>query len=328
MNQLEAISEARVNCLLTATVELRKSELMSPEFYTRREFIGSSLVALAVSQSSSGGEQAGSQFKLICFIKPFQNLSFDQIADLVAEVGWSGVEVPVRKGGTIEPDLVEDDLPRLAEALARRKLDFPLIATDAEDASDALTEKVLRTAAKIGIRRYRVKHLRYDLKKPIPPQLENFRAKLRSLAELNKELKLQGTIQNHSGNDYLGAPVWDIWQIIRDLDPKQMGIYFDIGHATLEGGTSWPLQVKLMQPYFATVSVKDFVWSKSTNADRWRADWCPLGQGMVHQQFFETLKKSAYRGPISQHFEYLLGNRGEMIGAMKKDFAVLTRWLE
>ncbi|HEV8541147.1 MAG TPA: TIM barrel protein [Verrucomicrobiae bacterium] len=310
---------------------------MSREFYSRREFVRASAVSSATlaltmqsSRLASGADDdnRGELSTLICFIKPFQNLPFDQIADTVAEVGWAGAEIPVRQDGTIQPARVEEDLPRLAEALAKRKIEFTIIATDAEDADDALTQKVLQTAAKAGIRRYRTKHLRYDLKKPIPPQLENFRAKIRGLAALNKELHLQGTIQNHSGNNYLGAPVWDIWEIIRDLDPKHMAMYFDIGHATLEGGLSWPLQVKLMESYFATVSVKDFTWNKSQkSAHRWQADWCPLGEGMVQPEFFKSLKQSGFLGPLSQHFEYPVSSGQEMISAMKKDVATLKRWL-
>src|SRR5438067_7531604 len=47
-------------------------------------------------------------------------------------------------------------------------------------------------------------------------------------------------IQNHSGNGYVGAAMWDIHEMIRDLDPRHMGVHFDIGHATVESGLSWP----------------------------------------------------------------------------------------
>jgi sugar phosphate isomerase/epimerase len=267
-------------------------------------------------------------FKIICFVKPFQNLPYDQIADVAAEVGWTGVEVPVRKDGTIEPERAEEELPKLVEALAKRKIELSTIATDIEDAADPVSRKLLTIAAKLGVPRYRVKHLRYDLKKPIPPQLEVFQSKFTGLAELNRELKIQGTVQNHSGGNYLGGPVWDIWELLRGLDSKYMAIYFDIGHATVEGGTSWPLQVKLMEPQFGTVSVKDFTWQRASNAGKkWQPEWCPLGSGMIHPDFFTSLKKTNYRGLISQHFEYPLGQGKEMIAKMKRDFEELQSWI-
>jgi sugar phosphate isomerase/epimerase len=294
---------------------------------SRRQFIAGSALALVVSQLQ-GAERLssapGSRSKIIGFIKPFQSLPFDEVADTARDIGWDGIEVPLRKNGTIEPAQVEDRLPKLIEALRKRNLELTVLATDVEDAADPLTIKVLRSASKLGIRRYRLAHLRYDLDKPIVPQLENFSAKLRDLAQLNKELNLQGTIQNHSGNNYVGAPVWDIREMIRGLDPKVMGAYFDIGHATLEGGYSWPIQAKLMEPLLAIVSVKDFRWESRQG---WKAEWCPLGDGAVRKDFFDSISKMHFTGPISMHFEYPLGKGKEMIAAMKKDLAVLRQWL-
>lgn len=291
---------------------------------SRRDLL--SLLALAAAGARLRAADKPPRFKLIGFIKPFQNLPFEQIADTVHEIGWSGIECPVRKGGTIAPERVEDDLPKLVAVLRERKLDISVISTDVEDATNPLGLRVLKIASKLGIRRYRMKHYYYDLDKPIVPQLENFKAKVRELAALNRQLGIQGTIQNHSGRNYVGAAVWDIWELIRDLDPKSMGIFFDIGHATLEGGTSWPIEAKLSEPYLGVISVKDFFWNKTGRG--WRPEWCPLGKGMVRREFFDSLQKSAFTGPITQHHEYPIGQGKEMIAAMREDLKVLKDWLE
>ena len=293
---------------------------------SRREFIG--MISLAAA-GAVAADKPRPQFKIIGFIKPFQRLPFDQIADTARDAGWSGIECPLRKGGAIEPEQVEDQLPRLCEALRQRDLELSVISTDVEDASDPLAQRVLKAASKLGIERYRLKHYYYDLNQPIPPQLETFRAKLRDLAQLNRELNLQGSVQNHSGRNYVGAPGWDLWELMRDLDPRWMGVFFDIGHATLEGGYSWPIQAKLLAPWFSTISVKDFVWKKSgsSSSANWRAEWCPLGEGLVRRDFFGSLSRSGFRGPITQQFEYKMGGGKEMIAAMRKDLAVLKSWL-
>jgi sugar phosphate isomerase/epimerase len=298
--------------------------MLSEYGFSRRQFIAGS-VGAAATAALGGAQPAPAKSKIIGFIKPFQTLPFSEVADLAREVGWSGIECPLRKGGAIAPERVEDDLPKLIEALRSRELDLPVISTDVEDASEPLTQKVLRTASKLGIRRYRLKHYYYDLDKPLAPQLDTFRAKLRDLAQLNAQLSLQGCVQNHSGRNYVGAPVWDLWELIRTLDPKHMGIFFDIGHATLEGGYSWPVQAKLVERFVATVSVKDFAWVKGQRG--WRAEWCPLGEGMVSRQYFEALAKSDFNGPITQQFEYPMGDGKQMIAAMKKDLGVLRKWL-
>jgi sugar phosphate isomerase/epimerase len=297
----------------------------------RRQFlVTSASLALAAGAGRAADSESSRRYQLLGFIKPFQKRSYAEIADISAEIGWDGIELPVRKGGTIEPPAVEDELPNAVEALKKNKIAVSVIATDVDDASDPLTQRVLRTASKLGISQYRMKHLYYDLNKPIAPQLENFRGRMRDIAQMNSELKIQGTFQNHSGKNYVGAPVWDMWELMRELDPKFLATYFDIGHATLEGGLSWPLQARLIEPQLAIVSVKDFKWTQAESANakkaRWKDEWCPLGEGMVQSDFFSYLKKTSFRGPICTHFEYKLGEGKEMVAAMKRDLAVLREW--
>lgn len=293
---------------------------------TRRTFIADSAGVLGALFFSAPAFSAPTtrRFPIITFSKPFQSLSFDDTADLLREVGYDGLECPVRKKGQVEPERIEEDLPKLHEALQKRGADLTLITTDIGSVN-ALNENVLRTAAKLGVKRYRLTQFSYDLTKAIPPQLASLKAQLRDLAALNKELGIQGGVQNHSGHDKIGAPIWDIYDLIKDIDPQHLGTCFDIGHATVEGGSSWPIEAKLMEPYLACVYVKDFLWKKTNKG--WNADWVPLGEGMVNRAFFDWLKKSSYNGPISQHCEYLNGGGPKERAQMKKDLAVLKGWL-
>jgi sugar phosphate isomerase/epimerase len=294
---------------------------------SRRSFVGCAAAAVAVL-SVPAEESAAARYKIIGFIKPFQNFEFARIAEVARELGWDGVEIPVRKGGTIEPEQVEEKLPDLAEKLKKAGVKLSIIATDVADANDPLARKVLNTARRLGIGLYRAKHLRYDLKEPIAPQVDRLGHTLHDLAQLNKELGIQGGVQNHSGADYLGAPVWDLWHMLRDIDPNFLGIYFDIAHATIEGGLSWPLESKLVEPHLVALSVKDFTWVEQENAkNKWREQWCPLGEGMVHPEFFQNLKQTRYSGAISMHFEYDLGQGDSMIGGLRKDTQTLRRWV-
>ncbi len=293
---------------------------------SRRAFIGGTALALTALPARSQPKK--SLWPIIGFIKPFQKMPVDQLAALVHELGWDGVEVPVRTGGTIEPGEAETELPRYAEALRKAGVEVTILATDVADASDPIARRVLKTARALGIRRYRVKHLTYDLARPIAPQVAEIGAKLRELAALNKELDLQGSVQNHSGATYVGAPVWDLWQMLRETDPRYLGIYFDIAHATIEGGLSWPLEAKLAEPLLAAVFVKDFSWTRSNSAKaKWEAVWRPLGEGMVNGGFFQSLKATKFAGPISMHFEYELGEGEPLRAALKRDTQTLRDWL-
>jgi sugar phosphate isomerase/epimerase len=294
---------------------------------SRRHFLA---VASGATLATMGGPAFGQaiarkRFQILGFTKPFQQLTFEETADIAAEVGWDGIECPVRAKGQILPERVEEDLPQLVAALKKRNVEVSILATDVQDATHPLTQKVLRTASRLGVKKYRLGFMRYREDQPVLEQLHNLRAALRDLVALNLELGLHAGFQNHSGEGRIGAPVWDIFEVIRELDPKYIGIFFDIGHATLEGGYSWPTQARLMQPFMSAVYVKDFVWQKTPKG--WQANWCPLGEGTVHREFFQRLRKSTFAGPISQHYEYELGQRPQMIRAMKKDLQVLQEWL-
>lgn len=297
----------------------------------RRAFLtrltaGATLVSMLKSGAAAGDAGPRGRYSVVVFSKPFQNLAPDACAELVAEAGYHGIECPVRAGGQVLPERVEDDLPKLVEALGKRGCRLEIMATDIRGLDTPHTEKVLRTASRLGIRFYRLGGVRYRPDQPIPDQLAALRDRLKDLIPLNRELNLCAGWQNHSGSEDIGAPVWDVHHLVHDQDLRHLGIFFDIGHATVEGGYAWRTHAQLMEPFWRAIYVKDFTWKKGSRG--WGAEWCPLGQGMVNRAFFDRLKRSPFRGPIAQHFEYPLGERQEMVSKMKADLQTLRSWLE
>ena len=262
---------------------------------------------------------------IIAFSKPFQSLNADETASLVEEIGYKGIECPVRGEGQIEPERVEEDLPRFVEAFRRRSLVIPVIVTEIYSIRQANAERVLRAAAKLGIGRIRLGIFKYAPDRPIEQQLDDFGKVLRDIGEACGELGIQAALQNHSGPDRFGAPVWDFATVKRMHKIKNVGMCFDIGHAVVEGGLSWPIQARLAEPHYTAVYVKDFTWQKGQ--DGWHPVGCPLGEGMVDRSFFASLRRSGFSGPICQHHEYPLGDRGEMVAHMRRDLRVLKDWL-
>jgi sugar phosphate isomerase/epimerase len=252
----------------------------------------------------------------VCFFtKHLQGLSFDDIASLGAEAGFNGVEAPIRPKGHIEPEKVADELPKFIEALKKQGLEMTIMTSGINEVSkEQHTEEVLRTAAKLGVKRFRMNYYKYDLKQPIWEQLQAARPKIKDLVALCKEIGIQPMFQNHSGKDYFGAPVWDIYSIMRDYPAQDFSFAFDILHATCEGGKSWPLEFNLVKDQIGAAYFKDFKW------DGRKLVTVPLGEGQVDPAYGPMLMKSGYTGPISLHLEYLTGN--------PKDPAVLKGFRE
>jgi sugar phosphate isomerase/epimerase len=297
---------------------------------SRRDFLAKSAAAagalgLGVSGSITTAQSESPRIPLIGFSKPFQKLDPEQTAELVEAVGWDGIECPVRAKGQIEPERAPDELPKFTEALRRGERDIHLVATDITSLQTPHAETVLRTMAQLGIKRLRLGFFTYPPDKPPPERLKEIAPALKDIADACRDLGLQAGFQNHSGARYVGAPVWDIYSMIQSLDPKHMGICFDIGHATVEGGLSWPIEARLAEPFYTAIIAKDFFWKKWPEG--WKDTWCPLGEGMVNRTFFDRLKQTTYQGPICQHHEYDLGDSEQMTARLQHDLKVLKEWL-
>jgi len=144
----------------------------------------------------------------------------------------------------------------------------------------------------------------------------------------------------HSGIGLVGASIWDLHIVLKDFDPKAVGVNYDIGHATIEGGFGgWINSFRICGPHLRGVAVKDFLWEKD-NKGAWKANFKPLGTGMVHfPQFFAMLAAAHFSGPLQLHFEYPLGGadggktslaipKEEVFTAMKRDLQQLRTYLK
>lgn len=288
----------------------------------RRAFIGGAAAAAAFSAVSASASLNSAQPSMCAFIKFLQSLSYDRLAEEIAKMGFQGIEATVRKGGHVDPQRVEEQLPELVDALKKHGLVVSIMASDINRSDDELGQRVLKTAAKLGVKRYRMRYYRYEKKTPLMTQLDALRPIVRDLASLNAELGLQAVYQNHSGANNVGAPVWDLAELLTGIDPKQIGAAFDIRHATVEGGLSWPLHFRRIEPHLGAIYVKDFVW----DAERRRPRNVPLGKGLVDSAFFRQLAKANFSGLMSLHVEYLpKGTVRENLEAIRTDVASLRR---
>lgn len=302
-----------------------------PNILDRRTFLATTAATTAsvLSGNLTADDQAATkktQHELCVFTKPFNSLSFSELADRIAEMGFDGIEAPIRKGGHIETEAIADELPKLVEALAERNLNITLVTSDINDPDDRITSKFLRTLGTLGLKRYRMKYLKYDLDLPIGNQLTEWNARLKQLAAMNHEYGVQGLYQNHAGTAYFGASVWDLAQGLDGINPDDLGVAYDIRHAKVEGANSWPIAFNMIKPLIGMIYVKDFDW------DGTKVKNVPLGKGHVPAKFFSMLADTGFAGPISLHEEYLSHKDPKLVpqhlAAIKRDLAVLREMLK
>jgi len=291
---------------------------------TRREFLATvpATAVFATAAAKPGAPFAGT---LCLFSKHLPEMDCRRLGRAVHGGGFGGIDLTVRRGGHVPPDRAAAELPAAAQAIRGAGLALPMITTELLSASDANAVPILATAGKLGISFFKPGYYKYGFV-DVRRELDTAGVELRSLAELGKQHGIQVGYHNHAG--YLGAPVWDTARILDALDARWAGYYFDICHATTEGGDAgWKIALLLAAPRIKMVAIKDFYWEKTSKG--WKARMCPLGEGMVDWKgYWNILAASGFAGPVSLHLEYDISGRGSTLedntlAAAERDLAFL-----
>ena len=267
--------------------------------------------------------------------------SADEVAEATAEMGYQGLDITVRPfPGHVQPERVEQDLPPFVGTIRKHGLKVNCLAlTNILDAAAPHLEQCLKTASELGIQNYwGLGTYRFDARKTIPEQLEAIKPRLARVAALNAKYRMTGLYHTYSGNAF-GAGMWDILGVLRDFDPAQIGLHYDVGHMTNAGGNgTWIPALRAAARYVRGVSVKDSILERNPDGTM-RVRYTPLGEGSVQlAPFAAILKEIQFSGPIEIQAEYPNGGaedahekitlpRTQVLGAMKKDLEVLKKAL-
>ncbi len=283
----------------------------------------------------SAAQASPRKLNVAIFSKHLRFLQGDDLAQCAAEIGFDGIDLTVRPGGHVEPARVAEDLPRLVKTIRARGLEVPMITSGIVDAETPHAENVLHAISELGINHYRWGGFKYDDHTPIPDQLAALKPRVAKLAALNTRYQTGAMFHTHSGVGLVGAPIWDLYILLKDFDPRAVGVNYDIAHATIEGGLGgWIDSFRVIGSHLQGVAVKDCTWEKDA-AGKWQSQFVPLGQGMTKlPQFFQMLAATPFRGPLQLHFEYPLGGaengnmkltipKEQVFTAMKRDLLEL-----
>jgi L-ribulose-5-phosphate 3-epimerase len=259
------------------------------------------------------------------FSKVFQPLGYDEVAELMAKAGFDGIEWTVRPGGHVEPSRVRTDLPKAVEAARKQGLATRMIVTAVTGPEAADAEAVLKTARDCGVTLYRTGYFSYEAKSSVKDNLDRIRRGFESLAKLNGACGLTGCYQNHStwNSSMFGGVVWDLWEMIKDLDPRCIASQYDVMHAFAETGFSWTHGFELIAPRIRSACLKDFYWDADKKNPKLRVKHvCPAGEGIVPWKEYAALSRKLGVGvPFTLHFEYGpgLSDRARLAAEVKRE---------
>jgi len=299
----------------------------------RRNFLSAAAAARALFAAPPSA-----RLKVSIFSKHLQFLQGEDLARAAAEMGFDGIDITVRNGGHVEPERVKQDLPPLVKIIRAHGLEVPMVTAGILDDQSPHAEAILQTISALGIRDYRWGGFKYG-PSPMAEQLAALKPRVAALAALNARYKVCAMYHTHSGVNQVGAPIWDVYILLKDFDPNAVAVNYDIAHATLEGGVGgWIDSFRITEPMLRGIAVKDCAW-RPVSAGNWKGEFVPLGTGMVRfPQFFSMVAKAAFHGPLQLHFEFSLGGaedgkvkltipQDQVFAAMKRDLGQLRSYL-
>lgn len=258
------------------------------------------------------GGNAASKGEFHAFSRVFQFLKDPyKAADLLKACGYDGVEWTVRKGGFLEPGKVSAAaMKQLKDAAAKAGLKADNLVVDFLRGDDPGAEAIAMAAAEAGFASFRGAYFKYDVARTNRENLDDFRRGFDSLVALARKSGLKACYQNHSTYNkkvlLLGSLVWDLAGLVRNYDPKHLGIQYDPMHARAECGPSWRHTLGAIAPWIDIVCLKDFYFVLDPkNPKDWRRELVPAGQGIVDfAEVKRLMELEGIRPRYTVHYDY------------------------
>ena len=229
------------------------------------------------------------------FTKSFQDRSIPEVCRIFKEIGLDGLDLTVRPGGHIDPADVEQKLPLAHQAAKQEGVEILFLTTTITDDGEN-AERVLATAAEIGIDRVKMGYYRYGEFGSLAKRMVEIQRQMAKVIKLAAKYQILPCVHIHSGTT-IPSHGTQLYQLIRDFSPEEIGAYVDPLHMTLEGGRDgWRQGLDLLAPWIGLVAVKNFAW-ESGERDKygqlqWRTRNVPIADGVSPlPQFVGILKK-------------------------------------
>ena len=282
---------------------------------SRRSFLGTAAMAAAgcAVEGCAARPVAAAVAKpeYHVFSRVFQFVKdFDRAAAVIKGCGYDGVEWTARPKGFIEPECAAKHLKSAKLAAERVGLKAESLIVSFLRGDDPMAYDIVSAAADAGYASFRGAYFKYDPKKTMQENLDDIKRGFESLEKLARKTGVKACYQNHSTYnpkiELFGSVVWDLAHILRDFDPKHVGVQYDVMHAQAETGPSWMHSVGIVAPWIDILCLKDFWFEPDPkNPKTWRRHLCPPGEGIVPwAQYGDILKQYSIRPRYTVHFDY------------------------
>jgi len=231
------------------------------------------------------------------FSKPWK-CPIPELGALISNLGFDGIELPVRPGFQVEPETVEKDLPAAAKQLA----EFGIRIDDIASVPD---EKTIAACAESGIPMIRICADIRAGEKYLDAEVRMQKA-FDQLVPLLDRYGVRIGVQNHC-NRSVGSAI-GLRRLIEKFDPKHIAAVWDPAHCAIDGEPAY-LAVDILWSRLCMVNLKNALYLRTTGPEAddvgWKSYWTSGRQGLASwPEVAGLLKERKYEGPVCLTAEY------------------------
>jgi sugar phosphate isomerase/epimerase len=232
------------------------------------------------------------------FTKPWPRLPIPQLAGMVAELGFDGIEFPVRDGYQIEPGNAEKGLPAMAEKLAEYGLNVTSVAGDFSESLFAGCH-----AAGIGLIRAMA---RFDGSKRYMEAEDSQLRELEAILPMSEKYGVMIGVQHHYGNGVSGA--MELRHLLERIGTPHIRAIWDAAHSALAGETPGKA-LSILWDYLCLVNLKTAFYRRVNGPEAGTAVFepyftrAPYGN-ISWEEAVSFLREMGYEGTICMPAEY------------------------
>ncbi|MGI5817573.1 MAG: sugar phosphate isomerase/epimerase family protein [Armatimonadota bacterium] len=237
------------------------------------------------------------EIRYTVFSKPWKSLPLPDLARHLNELGFTGVEFPVRPEFQVEPDDVAEGLPEAARIFADHGIAIESVAGPTDEPTIAACGEagvpIIRICPAIGPDGYYA-------------TLDRLRGEFEQAAPLLEEHGVAIGIQNHCNNFISSAHA--IMDLIGDYAPEQFCAVWDPAHNVLSGEI--PEQaIEIFWSHLRMVNLKNPVWLRQNGPEaavaQWRMYWTSGREGICSwEKVIRLLQDRGWEGPATLCAEY------------------------
>lgn len=237
-----------------------------------------------------------SQVDFSVFTKPWK-MPIPELGAHVRQLGFAGIELPVRPGYPVPPEDVTKGLPAAVRTLADLGITIRSVAGPTDEPTMAACAECsipfIRIMAGIGDAGYAAAEQRIQ-------------RELDALIPLTERYGVTIGIQNHCGRDVCNA--MGLWRLVHSYDPKSVCAIWDAAHNALQGEEP-ELAIEIIWSHLRMVNLKNSFWERTSapGADEpsWRPYWTAGRDGLASwPRAARELASRAYAGTVCLTAEY------------------------